>query len=80
MAARGPSSIDGKVGEPHRIRLAKLGNRIILEVDGEVSFDWRDSGDKDGAPYGGGQIGFRQMAVVSENSIQIETVALAGFG
>jgi hypothetical protein len=60
--AQGPSSIDGTSGKPHRIRVAKLGDRIILEVDGEISFDCTDRGEKGGAPYKGGQIGFRQMS------------------
>jgi hypothetical protein len=67
-AAKGPSSIDGKSGRPHRIRVAKLGARIILEVDGEMSFDWTDRGEKGGAPYKGGQIGFRQMRHTIEAS------------
>lgn len=66
--AQGPGSIDGRSGRPHRIRLAKLGNRIILEVDGEISFDWTDRGEQGGPPYGGGQIGFRQMAHTIEAS------------
>ena len=66
--AQGPSTIDGRSGKPHRIRVAKLGSRIILEVDGEISFDWTDSGEKGGAPYGSGQIGFRQMRHTIEAS------------
>jgi len=66
--AQGPSTIDGKAGRPHRIRVAKLGARVILEVDGEISFDWTDLGEKGGAPYGSGQIGFRQMRHTIEAS------------
>jgi len=57
----GPSHIDGQTGKPHHIRLAKLGNRIILEVNGVVSFDCTDDGEKGGPAFNGGQIGFRQM-------------------
>ena len=57
----GPSHIDGKTGKPHRIRLAKLAGRIILEVGGVVSFDCTDEGEKGGAAFKDGQIGFRQM-------------------
>jgi hypothetical protein len=67
-ASAGPSTIDGKSGRPHRIRLAKLKNRIILEVDGQVSFDWTDHGEKGGAPFQSGQIGFRQMRHTIEAS------------
>jgi hypothetical protein len=66
--ANGASSIDGKSGKPHRIRLAKLKNRIILEIDGKISFDWTDNGEKGGAPFKGGQIGFRQMRHTGEAS------------
>jgi len=66
--AKGPSYIDGKSAEPHRIRVAKLGDRIILEVDGEISIDWTDLGEKGGAPYKSGQIGFRQMRHTIEAS------------
>jgi len=37
-------------------------------VDGEISFDWTDSGEKDGAPYRGGQVGLRQMKHMLEGS------------
>jgi len=66
--AQGPSSIDGKSGKPHRIRVAKLGSRIILEVDGEISFDWTDHGEWGDTPYQGGQVGFRQMRHTIEAS------------
>ncbi|MHC4995774.1 MAG: DUF1961 family protein, partial [Planctomycetota bacterium] len=66
--AQGPSPIDGRSGKPHRIRLAKLGARIILEIDGQVSFDWTDRGEQGGAPYQSGQIGFRQMRHTLEGS------------
>ena len=66
--AQGPSRIDGKSDRPHRIRLAKLGGRIILEVDGEVSFDWTDLGEKRGRLFDSGQIGFRQMRHTIEAS------------
>lgn len=59
--AAGPSHIDGKTGKAHRLRLAKLGNRIILEVNGVISFDCIDDGEKGGPAFKGGQIGFRQM-------------------
>lgn len=75
--AAGPSLIDGKTGKAHRIRLAKLGNRIILEVNGVVSFDWTDQGEKGGTPFKGGQIGFRQMRHTIEASyggIEIQRV------
>jgi hypothetical protein len=77
--AQGPSTIDGKSGKPHRIRVAKLGNRIILEVDGKVSFDWTDLGEKGGIPYKSGQIGFRQMRHTIEasyGSFKIQRVKL----
>jgi hypothetical protein len=77
--AQGPSTIDGKSGKPHRLRVAKLGNRIILEVDGKVSFDWTDLGEKGGAPYQSGQIGFRQMRHTIEasyGSFKIQRVKL----
>jgi len=60
--------IDGKTDRPYRLRLAKLKNRIILEVDGKVSFDWTDTGEKGGPPFGSGQIGFRQMRHAIEAS------------
>lgn len=78
--AQGPCSIDGKSGKPHRIRVAKLGHRIILEVDGKVSIDWTDRGEKGGVPYQAGQIGFRQMAHTIEASyggLKIQRVKLA---
>ena len=60
--ASGLACIDGKTGKPFRIRLAKLKNRIILEIDGGISFDVIDSGEEKGSSYHNGQIGFRQMA------------------
>ncbi|MBD3676313.1 MAG: DUF1961 family protein [Planctomycetaceae bacterium] len=62
--ANGASPIDGKTDKSFHLRLAKLKNRIILEIDGEVSFDVVD----DDSPYGKGQIGFRQMRHTLEAS------------
>ena len=68
IMAEGASPIDGIAPGPHRIRVAKIGARILLEVDGELAFDWTDPG-KDGiAPYGRGQIGLRQMQHTVEGS------------
>ncbi len=67
-AAAGPGFIDGKTDRPYRLRLAKLKNRILLEVDGKVSFDWTDTGEKGGPPFQGGRIGFRQMRHAIEAS------------
>jgi hypothetical protein len=64
----GPVSIDGKSNKPHLFRLAKLENRIILEIDGEISFDWTDTGKKGGPSFKSGQIGFRQMRHTIEGS------------
>lgn len=64
----GPGTIDGKTGEQHKIRLAKLENRIVLEINGEVSFDYTDDGEKGRPYYGAGQIGFRQMRHAIEAS------------
>jgi hypothetical protein len=66
--ANGLAPIDGKTGKPYRIRLAKLKNRIILEIDGQISFDVVDRGENKGASYGSGQIGFRQMQHTEEGS------------
>jgi hypothetical protein len=59
--ANGLAPIDGKTGKPFRIRLAKLRNRIILEIDGKISFDVIDTGEEKSSSYTSGQIGFRQM-------------------
>jgi len=61
----GVAVIDGKTDRPYRIRLAKLNRRIILEIDGKISFDITDSGNR---PYAGGRIGFRQMQHTIEAS------------
>jgi hypothetical protein len=77
--AQGPSTIDDKSGKSHRIRVAKLGDRIILEVDGEISIDWTDLGEKGGDPYKSGQIGFRQMRHTIEASyggVKVQRVKL----
>lgn len=70
----GPGSIDGRTGMVHRLRLAKLGNRILLEINGEVSFDYTDEGSRGRPPYGEGQIGFRQMRHAIEASYGSFTV------
>ena len=64
----GPCHIDGVTGKDHRLRLVKLGNRIILEVNGVVSFDCTDDGTKGGPAFKSGQIGFRQMRHTLEAS------------
>jgi len=66
--ASGLAPIDGKMGKTFRIRLAKLKNRIVLEIDGEISFDVIDSGEENGSSYQNGQIGFRQMKHTLEAS------------
>jgi hypothetical protein len=66
--ASGLAPIDGKMGQTFRIRLAKLENRIILEIDGEISLDVIDGGAEKGSSYQNGQIGFRQMAHTIEAS------------
>jgi len=63
--ANGLAPIDGKSERPFRIRLAKLKNRIILEIDGQISFDAINRGED---YYQQGQIGFRQMAHTIEAS------------
>ena len=60
----GPAPIDGKMERPFRIRLAKLKNRLILEIDGNICFDVTDQHEA----YEGGQIGFRQMRHTLEAS------------
>ena len=77
--ANGLGVIDGKLGKPFRIRLAKLANRIVLEIDGEISFDYTDTGEKTGLLYKNGQIGFRQMRHTIEasyGSLRIQCVKL----
>lgn len=63
--ANGRAPIDGKTGKPFRIRLAKLKNRIVLEIDGQISFDVTDD---EGTAYGSGRLGFRQMRHTVEGS------------
>jgi len=65
--ANGLAPIDGKMEKPFRIRLAKLKNRIVLEIGGEISFDFVDGGNNGGS-YQRGQIGFRQMRHTIEGS------------
>ena len=77
----GPGAIDGVTGKAHRLRLAKLGNRIILEINGVVSFDCIDDGEKGGPPFKSGQIGFRQMRHTIEGSyggLKVQRVILPG--
>ena len=57
----GSAPIDGKTDKAYRIRLAKLKNRIILEMDGKISFDIIDDASEENSSYASGQIGFRQM-------------------
>ena len=66
--ANGLASIDGNTERPFRVRLAKLKNRIILEIDGKISFDVIDSGENEIPAYHSGQIGFRQMRHTLEAS------------
>ena len=77
--ANGLGLIDSKLGKPFRIRLAKLKNRIVLEIDGEISFDYTDTSEKTGLLYKNGQIGFRQMRHTIEasyGSLRIQRVKL----
>ena len=47
----------------HKLRLVKDGARVQLSVDGRTVLDFTDPGDERYGPvYGGGKIGFRQMA------------------
>ncbi len=62
--ANGAAPMDGRTERPFHIRLAKLKNRIILEIDGKVSFDYTDTSGH----YEAGQIGFRQMRHTKEAS------------
>jgi len=64
----GLAPIDGKTDKTFRIRLAKLKNRIILEIDGKISFDITDRGKEENSAYANGQIGFRQMRHTLEAS------------
>ncbi|MEM1442859.1 MAG: DUF1961 family protein [Verrucomicrobiota bacterium] len=64
----GLSPIDGRTDKPFHLRLAKLENRLILEIDGKVYFDWTDEGVNGLPAFGGGQIGFRQMRHTLEGS------------
>ena len=57
----GPSHIDGATGKVHKLRLTKLRNRIVLDVNGDVCIDCTDDGKKGGPPLNSGRIGFRQM-------------------
>ena len=75
----GLSPIDGKTDKPYRVRVAKLGTRIILEIDGQICFDWTDDGDNEVAPFKSGQIGFRQMRHTLEASyggLKVQSVKL----
>jgi hypothetical protein len=74
----GLAPIDGKTDRPFRLRLAKLKNRIILEIDGKISFDSIDDGEDGDSAYRSGQIGFRQMRHTIEASyggLKIQRVA-----
>lgn len=82
-AGNGLFALDGRSGKPHRLRLVKLKNRIILEIDGKVSFDWTDKGERGGEPFRNGQIGFRQMRhslEVSYGHVKVQRVVLAKDG
>jgi predicted signal transduction protein with EAL and GGDEF domain len=57
----GLARIDGRTGRSFRVRLAKLRQRLILEIDGQISFDITDGDAGESASYSQGQIGFRQM-------------------
>ena len=66
--ANGLAPIDGNTERPFRVRLAKLKNRIILEIDGKISCDVIYSGENEIPAYQSGQIGFRQMRHTLEAS------------
>jgi len=55
---KGISPIDGRTDRPYRVRVAKIGPRIIIEIDNQISVDFTDTNPD---AFKGGQIGFRQM-------------------
>ena len=61
LVAKGTNPVPAKGRGPVRLRLLKLGPRIVIEADGEVMIDWTDDGRKGGPAHGGGQFGLRQM-------------------
>lgn len=62
LIATGPNVLAfAQANSPHRLRLAKLGERIILEIDGRVNIDIDDDNAQFGGALGPGQFGFRQM-------------------
>ena len=63
-----PSPIDGQTDKVFRLRVAKLKNRLILEIDGEIHFDWTDEDINNVRAFKSGQIGFRQMRHTLEGS------------
>jgi hypothetical protein len=47
---------------PYRIRVVKHGEHVVFYVGDLQVYHWRDDGETYGPVYGGGSIGFRQMA------------------
>jgi hypothetical protein len=61
IVAQGPPAIPPDSTAVHHVRLVKDGTHITLAVDGRVSIDWVDDGQKFGAALEDGRIAFRQM-------------------
>ncbi|MBC2601711.1 DUF1961 family protein [Puniceicoccus vermicola] len=61
LVSNGPEGIPPESTKTHRVVLSKVGGRIQLAVDGQLSIDWQDDGASYGEVLGAGWFGLRQM-------------------
>jgi hypothetical protein len=62
---------------PYRIRLCKAGPVVDFAINDLTIFHWEDDGISYGHTYGGGKIGFRQMAPLIGEYANLQVHALA---
>lgn len=60
--SEGRDFITGAGPGPHRVRVLKLGGRVSVEVNNQISVRWTDDGQTRGPVLQSGLIGLRQMS------------------